>query len=200
MNGGWAYGYSKDAGAHTDTSVVGWQLQALKACEHTNLKFDRMNISVDKGLKYLQTMQEPDGRYRYSEGRTSKKLVGVGVLCNQMWGKGKSKEVKLGVEFIKNRFNFEWDTADLYSHYYASQAMMQAGGSYWNHYNNLFRDELLKNQNPDGSWKHRGDKGDSKNSVYLNTLCILMLEVYYRFLNTTGEDSSSGSKLSDRPI
>lgn len=199
VNGGWAYAYSKVAGGHTDTSVVGWQLQALKACEHTNLKFEGMNKSVDRGLKYLQTLQGTNGSYGYT-GRGGMKLTGVGVLCNQMWGKGKSKEVKLGVEFIKTNFKFKWETVDLYSHYYASQAMMQAGGSNWKHYNDLFRDELLKNQNPDGSWKEPGHKIHGANPVYINTLCILMLEVYYRFLNSSGGSSSGGSKLSDRPI
>ena len=187
VNGGWAYGYNKATGGHTDTSVVGWQLQALKACSHTSLKFKGMNASVDKGLDYLVTCQAPDGSFGYSSpgGRTG--LTGVGVLCHQMWGKEKSKPVRNGVKFIKENFKMEWESADLYSHYYASQAMMQAGGSNWKSYNSQFRDELLKNQNPDGSWKAPGHKMHGESPVYINTLCVLMLEVYYRFLNSSGQ-------------
>ncbi len=186
VNGGWAYGYNKDSGGHTDTSIVGWQLQALKACSHTNLKFDKMDKAVDKGLDYLASMQAPNGSFGYNAPGNRPGLTGVGVLCHQMWGKEKSKEVKNGLKFIDDNFKLEWENADLYSHYYASQAMMQAGGSKWKSYNSHFRDELLRNQNPDGSWKATGHKMHGASPVYSNTLCILMLEVYYRFLNSSG--------------
>ncbi len=189
-NGGWAYMYATEKG-HTDTSVVGWQLQALKACSHTNIKYKGMNSAVQKGLDYMANCQAESGSFGYtnSGGRTA--LTGVGALCFQMWGKEKSKEARNGVKFIKENFKLDWNTADsdLYSHYYASQAMMQAGGSYWNFYNDLFRDQLLNNQNPDGSWKAPKFVGHGQtveNAVYRNTLCILMLEVYYRFLNSSG--------------
>lgn len=190
VNGGWAYGYSKVQGGHTDTSIVGWQLQALKACSHTNTKYKGMDSAVDKGLAYLAKCQHESGSFGYSGpgGRTG--LTGVGVLCHQMWGEDKSKEARNGIKFIKKNFTFQWDSADLYSHYYASQAMMQAGGGNWRDYNDLFRDQLLKNQNSDGSWKAPGHKMHGANPVYINTLCILMLEVYYRFLSSDGGGSS----------
>lgn len=192
-NGGWAYGYSTEKNAHTDSSIVGWQLQALKACHHTNIKYKGMTSAIGKGLDYLAALQAKDGSFGYS-GPGGNKLTGVGVLCFQMWGKNKSKEARNGVRFIRENFKLDWNTADsdLYSHYYASQAMMQAGGRYWKFYNDLFRDQLLNNQNPDGSWKAPKFVGHGQtveNAVYRNTLCILMLEVYYRFLNSTGGGS-----------
>ncbi len=187
-NGGWAYGYGTTGAAHTDTSVVGWQLQALKACSHTSIKYKGMKSAVDKGLKYLVTCQAASGSFGYTgpDGRVG--LTGVGVLCHQMWGEEKSKAARNGVKFIKENFKLDWNTpnSDLYSHYYASQAMMQAGGSYWKSYNDMFRDQLLNNQNPDGSWKAPVYKMHGASPVYINTLSILMLEVYYRFLNSTG--------------
>ena len=59
-----------------------------------------------------------------------------------------------------------------------------------------FRDQLLANQDADGSWKIPGgghkiaavapqwaaDTAEGK--IYRTTLCTLMLEVYYRFLST----------------
>jgi hypothetical protein len=64
--------------------------------------------------------------------------------------------------------------------------MMQAGGKYWKFYNDLYRDQILNNQNADGSWKAPkfGGHGLGGDVVYRNALCILMLEVYYRFLNS----------------
>ena len=195
-NGGWAYMYATEKG-HTDTSVVGWQLQALKACSHAGIKYKGMNSAVKRGLEYLATCQNENGGFGYTgPGGPSGNakyfgLTGVGVLCHQMWEKGNSKEARKGVKYIKENTKLDWNTADsdLYSHYYESQAMMQAGGSNWKFYNDLFRDQLLNNQNPDGSWKAPQFAGHGQtpgNAVYRNALCTLMLEVYYRFLNSSG--------------
>ena len=51
---------------------------------------------------------------------------------------------------IRTRFDYNSEFADLYGHYYESQAMMQRGGEDWVKYNELFRDQLLDNQDLDG--------------------------------------------------
>jgi hypothetical protein len=118
-----------------------------------------------------------------------------------MWGEKTSKEAREGVKYIKDSFKLDWMTkdSDLYSHYYASQAMMQAGGSAWRSYNKDFRDQLLYNQNTDGSWKAPAFSGHGQSAdstLYNTTLCVLMLEVYYRFLNSSG---GGGASRSSRP-
>ncbi len=198
-NGGWAYGYSKIKGGHTDSSVVGWQLQALKACSHTNIKYKGMDAAVKNGLAYLSGLQNDNGAFGYNSNAPRAGLTGVGVLCFQMWDKGKSKEVRTGVKYIKENMKLDWNTADsdLYAHYYASQAMMQAGDNNWKSYNKDFRDQLLENQNPDGSWKAPAFTGHGQtaaNDIYRNTLCVLMLEVYYRFLSTDGTANKGNSR------
>ena len=115
------------------------------------------------------------------------------MLANQMWGKGGRSEVRKGAEYIlkNSKFTYDDEWAYLYAHYYESQAMMQIGGEYWEKYNLIFRDQVLKGQNPDGSWREPG--GGKKirsvggfNQIYRTVLCTLMLEVYYRFLSTDG--------------
>jgi hypothetical protein len=207
-NGGWAYQYGTEKGAHTDVSVVGWQIQALKACSHTNIKYRGMNAAISKGLDYLATCQNDHGGFGYS-GKNSHSeyftLTGVGMLCYQMWGKGKGSEVRKASKYIieNTRFDYNTEFCDLYGHYYESQAMMQIGGDEWKKYNDLFRDQLLNNQEPDGQWKSPGGGkkpravapqfiGSGLDSrIYRNTLCTLMLEVYYRFLNTGGGGSKN---------
>ena len=51
----------------------------------------------------------------------------------------------------------------------------------------MFRDELLNNQNKDGTWPTpAGDApGKRGDPVYNTSLATLMLEVYYRFLPGT---------------
>jgi hypothetical protein len=44
------------------------------------------------------------------------------------------------------------ETYYYYGHYYAVQAMWQAGDERWNAWYPAIRDELLSRQEPDGSW------------------------------------------------
>ncbi len=203
--GGWAYNYAK-TGGHADVSVAGWQIQALKACSHTGIKFRSLLPCVNRSLAYLSTCQNENGGYGYvgpggpAGGEDYFTLTGVGMLCNQMWDKNKA-EVRKGAKYVMKNTKFDYNTefCDLYGHYYESQAMMQLGGAEWKKYNDLFRDQVLNNQDSDGSWKAPGGGGKVRgndqiknNKVYRTTLCILMLEVYYRFLSTGG--GSGGAK------
>ena len=193
-NGGWGYLYTSEGS--TDVSVAGWQIQALKACNHTNLKFRGVTACINKALDYLTTCQADNGGFGYN-GKSPVSgeyfsLTGVGMLCNQMWGKGARNEVRKGAKYVleNTKFDYATEESDLYAHYYESQAMMQRGGEDWKFYNNLFRDQLLNNQDEDGSWKQPGIggefAGDGQGKVYRTCLATLMLEVYYRFLNTGG--------------
>lgn len=211
-SGGWAYSYERSAG-HTDVSVTGWQIQALKACSHASNNFNGLSACIKDALDYLDKCQNENGGFGYTGPKPAGEtdyftLTGVGMLCNQMWGKGNRSQVRKGAKYViaNSKFDYNSEFSDLYGHYYESQAMMQLGGDDWKFYNAMFRDQLLKNQNVDGSWKSPGggkkiraagnafvgESADAK--VYRTALCTLMLEVYYRFLSTGG-----GSRDRDRP-
>ena len=202
-NGGWAYGYDASSNAHTDVSITGWHLQALKAMKHTGLDFKNLSHTASKGLRYIEGMQADDGGFGYNSkghhaGLSYYTLTGVGVLCYQMWDKGSSSQVRRGAKYISKNTKLKWGApeCDLYGHYYEAQAMMHRGGQEWKKYNDMFRDEVLRNQNSDGSWKSPDGQlravgaqfqGEGAQSVFYRTaLCTLMLEVYYRFLPGTG--------------
>jgi Prenyltransferase and squalene oxidase repeat len=208
-DGGWSYNYFIDAatatgphGLHVDTSVITWQIQALKACSHSGVSFSNMTSCINKALKFVNTFQAEDGGYGYA-GPASRPeptyatLTGAGMLCNQMWGKGSRPEVSKGAKYIlqNSRFDYDGPCCDLYGHYYESQAMMQKGGQDWVKYNEMFRDQLLNSQQADGSWRAPGSGGKIRavggelfvsTPLYRNCLNTLMLEVYYRFLSTGG--------------
>jgi hypothetical protein len=188
-NGGWAYQYAMDDG-HTDLSIVGWQLQALKACSHvTSVKFNGMADCVSKGLNYVNSLQGPTGNFGYNGpgGAGYQPLTGVGMLCNQMWDKGKSPQVAKAAKQVLENVKFDYKTgANLYAAYYESQAMMQRGGDDWKKYNNLMREQLVGNQLVDGSWGASPGSAHVNNNVFSTALCTMMLEVYYRFLSTDG--------------
>jgi hypothetical protein len=190
QNGGWAYAYAYD-NPHVDVSIVGWQVQALKACSHTPIKFKGMSSCISKALDYLASCQNKDGAFGYTypppPGKAHCPLTGVGMLCHQMWGKGNRPNVRKAAKFTLETTTFDfYKGVNLYAHYYESQAMIQRGGAEWQKYNALFRDELLKNQDKDGSWKVPPGAPHISNDVFSTCLCTLMLEVYYRFLSTGG--------------
>lgn len=197
-DGSWRYFYSEMH--HPDTSVSGWQIQALKAAHLTGLNVDGVDTAMDKAMVYLRSVQGPKGGFGYKNKEDRYSLTGVGVLCTYFWKQDKDPSVRAGIEFIldqaKTKFPVEYkgSNADLYAWYYNTQACLMFGGAAWNTWNRMFQDQLVKSQNPDGSWppvvtKSPGGtllvdpEGDGR--FYRTNLCILMLEVYYRYMPTT---------------
>ena len=187
--GGWDYGYAK--GVRNDLSVAGWQIQALKAAHLTGLGIPGVDESLDKAMGFIKQMQGNEGGFGYtkaSEQRPS--LTGVGVLCTYFWKQDKDKVVKQGIEYLlgKADVDYQGNKADLYEWYYNTQACLMFGGSAWTKWNRMFQDEIADAQSPDGSWPKTGGKGHKENDAgimgqtYRTTLCILMLEVFYRYM------------------
>jgi hypothetical protein len=202
-SGGWDYSYDESGPRGGDVSIAGWHIQALKAMKHTGIDFKNLSRCSSKALNYLSDKQSPEGGFGYSGpglhgGLDYHTLTGVGVLCYQMWGKENQSAVRKGAKYIAKNSKLKWGTefADLYGHYYEAQAMMNRGGQEWKDYNAMMRDEVLKNQNPDGTWKSPDGKlravgasfqgGGAESVFYRTALCTLMMEVYYRFLPGTG--------------
>jgi hypothetical protein len=201
-SGGWDYGYSENSKRGGDLSVSAWQIQALKACHHTGLDFRNMRTCISKAIHYVIGRQDSNGGFGYTGKRPASNigyftLTGAGVLSLQMWDKGSFSAARKGAKYIEKHTKFDYNgkTCDLYGHYYESQAMMNRGGVQWKKYNAIFRDQVLNSQNKDGSWRKPGGKNKKIRAVgaqfvqdvhYRTCLCILMLEVYYRFLPGTG--------------
>jgi hypothetical protein len=192
--GGWMYSYDKTA---NDLSVSGWQIQALKAAHLSQLNLPGVDSTMDKAMSYLDNVKGKKGGYGYRGPEDRYSLSGVGILCKLFW-KGERGELRKGMEWLleeteKNKpVKYKGDDADLYAWYYHTQACLMFGGSAWNKWNRWFQDEICDVQNPDGSWPKPGGKAhgpqtaDNKTgAVYRTTLCILMLEVFYRYMPTT---------------
>ncbi|MGC6466129.1 MAG: hypothetical protein ACON5N_11120 [Akkermansiaceae bacterium] len=201
-SGGWDYGYAEDSSRGGDLSIVGWHLQALKACMLTGLEFKNLNRAAKEGLKYVESCQLASGAMGYTGpnlggGRDGTSLAAVGALVNQMW-KGNTRVATKACRFIDKTMKFDWHTgdSDLYGHYYAAQAMMNFGGEAWDRYNERLLQQVLPNQAEDGSFLPVA-KGGAVNAPvatfaednpfathYRTCLATLMLEVYYRYLPT----------------
>lgn len=200
--GGWEYGYAETSNrGGGDLSITAWQMQALKACKHTGMDFRNLTPCVRRAMEYIEGLAGSKGGFGYSAagaGHTDYlTLTGAGMLCMQIWDRESRSAVRDGARYVDKNTRFEFNTrfADLYGHYYEAQAMLNRGGEQWKRHNNRIRDELIRNQNADGSWKVPGGGKELRavapsyvqDATYRTCLCTLMLEVYYRFLPSSGK-------------
>ena len=194
-SGGWDYSYDNKNDRNGDSSIAAWHLQALKAAKSTGLKFTGISGSIGNGLDFLEKCQHSSGGFGYDfkkrpAGRNRKhySLTGAASLCFQQHKGIANSQARAGIKYINENssFSFSKKTLSFYEHYYVAQAMINHGGDSWTKYNNLFRDELLKNQNKDGSFPDPKGPHSYSDPVYNTALGALMLEVYYRFLPGTG--------------
>ena len=191
-DGGWMYAYDK---TQSDTSVSGWQIQALKAAHLSGLKIPGVDEALDRAMKNLERVKGNNGGYGYRNAQDKYSLTGVGILCSLFW-KGDRGDLRKGMDWLidtaekEGGVKYKGDKADLYAWYYHTQACLMFGGAAWQKWNRWFQDEIVQNQSPDGSWPVTGGKGHKENDagktsqVYRTTLCILMLEVFYRYMPT----------------
>jgi hypothetical protein len=192
--GGWMYGYDQSA---DDLSVSGWQIQALKAAHLSQIKIAGVDPALDKAMKYIERVRGQRGGYGYRGPSDDYSLTGVGILCQLFWRPDRTT-LRKGMEWMleqteKNRpVTYKGDSADLYAWYYHTQACLMFGGEAWKKWNAWFQDEICDAQNPDGSWPIPGGRtfgpqtqDNMTGAVYRTSLCILMLEVFYRYMPTT---------------
>ncbi|MDC0547815.1 terpene cyclase/mutase family protein [Opitutales bacterium] len=191
-NGGWAYGFGKGVAAHTDLSVTGWNIQALKAAAYTGIEISGLDEAMDKAIEYVKKCQDSKGAFAYKMGGGGKSsLTGTGILSLQIWKNAKSEEAKKGLEWIiqNEAVKKDWSSINVYGWYYHAQACFQAtgvsgGSKFWKAWNKDFQQTVCSNQAEDGHWKHGAHfHGDTE--IYRTTMAILMLEVYYRYMPTT---------------
>jgi hypothetical protein len=191
-DGGWMYHYDK---TQSDTSVSGWQIQALKAAHLAGVNLPGVDKALDRAMQNLDRVQGPKGGYGYRTPGDRYSLSGVGVLCELFWKDRRDNKLNDAVKFILDQakdepVEYQHEKADLYAWYYHTQAMLMYGGPAWLEWEPKFRTMALKSQAADGSWPVMKSAGHGalQNSntltgaVYRTTLNILMLEAYYRYL------------------
>jgi hypothetical protein len=211
-DGGWCYSYVyTDPKTHKplsgDTSVTGWQIQALKAAHLTGLPIDGIPEALDKAMNDLDRVYNPaTGAFGYWKAGDHKyTLTGVGVLSKMFWKGRIDAQIREAMKDIMNGppVDYSSSTANLYAWYYNTQACFMVGGGSWEKWNRMFQDQLVNHQSPDGSWpvtigKEPGGlnaANDIDGQLYRTCLCTLMLEVYYRYLPT----GKAGGSALDAP-
>ena len=177
-DGGWRYDPAPQG--ESDLSVTICQMMALRAANNAGIHVSKSTI--DRAVRYTKQSANPDGGFRYMlrGGGSSFPLTGAGVTCLYGAGAYDSKEAKNGLAFLQKFFTANPGQGRyahyFYGHYYAVQAMYQAGGKHWDFWYPRIRDELLRTQMPDGSWQAEIDP------AYGTAMAALILQVPYNYL------------------
>jgi len=192
--GAFTYGYAKNG--RRDTSVAGWQVQALKAGFVAGADVPGLATALGRCADGLRANHEPStGRFLYAPepgkpdgSRPTLACTGIGVLSLQMLGLAGSREVEGGLRALAgHRPDYrapEGTGRPLYAWYYITQAMFREGQSAWRRWNGAFARTMSAAQNTDGSWISAGAEEAELGPVYGTTVSALSLMVYYRTLGT----------------
>lgn len=187
QGGGWRYG----VGQQGDTSVVGWQLMALKSGHMGYLDVPQ---NVIAGVNhFLNTVQDDNGAaYGYASPGDRPSTTAIGLLMRMYLGwEHDNPALMRGVERLSL---IGPSDSDMYYNYYATQVLHHYGGEPWDRWNQEMRDLLVNTQvrdpksHEDGSWHFDyGHSTESGGRLYNTSLATMILEVYYRHLPLYGD-------------
>jgi len=187
VGGGWRY----SPGQPGDTSVFGWQIFALRSGNMAGIKIPKKVLKACS--RYLDTASDQKKVfYSYQPGRgVSPVMTAEGLVSRQLlgWPRDFPALVK-GVGQVSAHLQ-EGGDRNIYYWYYATQLLHNMRNEQWDRWNPKIREGLIALQVNDdtcakGSWDPFSPVPDiwaeRAGRLYLTSLSILTLEVYYRYL------------------
>ncbi|MEN6458316.1 MAG: prenyltransferase/squalene oxidase repeat-containing protein [Thermoguttaceae bacterium] len=202
--GGWRYRPRRPG----DTSVVGWQLMALKSGQMAYLP---VNPAVfDKAKEFLKSVAyggQYGGIFCYLPGGQSisgddRATTAIALLCHQYMHMERNNPAMVeGTAFLMQNLP-DPERPNLYYWYYATMTMHNQPGKDWDTWNRKIRRLLIDTQSREGcaagSWYSTNGKdpwAEHGGRVMMTSLAALTLEVYYRYLPLYKVDAELNSDL-----
>jgi hypothetical protein len=181
--GGWRYA-PKQPG---DTSVMGWQIMALKSGQIAGLSVPAATLQKAKQWLHKNEGQgAKTGVFAYQGRNGNAAMTAEACLCLQYFGVASNDaHLRGGAQhLLKNLPKKGAETS--YYWYYGTQVMFHMQGDNWTQWNDALRDIVLEDQvrtGPmKGTWDPRDNWEKAGGRIYATSLRLLMLEVYYRHL------------------
>jgi hypothetical protein len=218
-NGSWGY----TAGINGDTSITGWQIQALQAARLIkDIKVADMVFRKAIGFLNVSGAGSRKAAYGYGDNASAApgtSLTSVGLLCRyyiDKWGPDNAGMAEGVLGLMKKSPGAKTKPAlDMYFYYYATQVIHFFGGDEWKTWNDGpkqpdgsrkggMRDwltdlQIAKDGENRGSWDPESAIiGKSSGRLGTTTLCILTLEVYYRHIPLYKTNDSDAIKIIDK--
>jgi hypothetical protein len=175
-SGGWRY---KPEPNDADISVTVMQIVALSSAREAGMYVPPQVLK--KAVGYVKGLQvRMEGGFGYTgPQQPGFARSSAGVMSLLMAGDRNSQEVLMGLQYLRRLpgSTFAGGEHYHYGHYYAVQAMYQAGEAYYQEWYPKIKTSLLRQQKSNGAI---GDGGEGQQ--YTTALSILILGVPYRFL------------------
>jgi len=201
-SGGWRY----VPGQAGDTSVFGWQMFALRSARLSGLRVPK---NVLKGCRAYLDSAAADGKkvtYAYTAGGPATPVMTAEALLSRQylgWPRDFPPLVK-GASMVAGHLNGSSER-NIYYWYYATQLLHNMQNKDWERWNVRVRDGLVSMQAlgdacDRGSWDPSHPQPDrwarqAGGRLFLTSLSVLSLEVYYRYLplyQTPDQDTAKG--------
>lgn len=190
--GGWRY----DPGQEGDTSVLGWQVMALKSAQMAGV--DVPSAAFRSAKDWLKRVAHPAraGLYAYQPGMPhTPSMTAEAMFTRLLLGiEPTDPSMRVSAEYLLEHLPDWEEDPNTYFWYYASLALLQQQGPAWEKWNEAVSRELVEHQRRDGraagSWDPVGQWAEVGGRVYQTAICTLILEVYYRYLPLYSPDSS----------
>ncbi|MEN6663703.1 MAG: hypothetical protein ABFD85_06845 [Phycisphaerae bacterium] len=182
--GGWRY---TSAPSDSDTSVVGWQVMALKSARLAGLDIPEEPFELARGWLERVGGGTHGGLYGYTgKGASSPAMVAEGMFCQQLMGLPPTlPRMDESAKYLGENLP-STGPRNFYYWYYACLAMYQHQGEGWEKWNSDIQKLLLTSQimqgDPAGSWDPNDTYGSYTGRVITTAMATLSLEVYYRYL------------------
>ena len=181
--GGWRYKPGDDG----DTSLLGWQVMALKSAKLAGIPIPAQ--AQEGALRFLDAASSGPRRglvaYRPTE-LPSRPMTAEALACRLFLGMAPyDSSARESADYLLGELPGSTRT-NLYYWYYGTLGMYQLQGPHWRQWNQALRTTLLASQEKQGtlagSWSPDTVWGGYGGRVYSTALATLSLEVYYRFL------------------
>jgi hypothetical protein len=174
-----------------DTSVVGWQVMAVKSAQMAGLEVNPAAIAGAHKWLALVAKGKHKGLFSYNTATAATPAMSsVGLLCTQYLGaKRDDPAIQEGIAHLLANLP-KLEERNTYYWYYATQVMHNVPGPEWDTWNRQMRRVLIDSQVKEGcaagSWDPYQPAPDPwrvpGGRIMVTSLCCLTLEVYYRYL------------------
>lgn len=176
--GGWRY---NPVPYDADVSVTICLVMGLRSARNAGIEVSR--DTIDRAVTYVRQCQNPDGGFKYQldVGASAWPRSAAGVAALYYAGIYEDESLNRGLAYLTMAAMPGTGRAPrthyFYGHYYAVQAMYLAGGEWWSRWWPATREELLAQQQDNGSWDDR-----SVGPTYSTAMALLVLQMPKRYL------------------
>ena len=176
--GGWRYAPRPDAGQ--DTSVTAMVFVSLASAREAGVLVPKETIDRVTGYLRDQVWDERTGGFGYQGKGFTIACTAGGVYAAQLAGNRDTEWVEAALNSLENNpkmFSRKDNGHYYYSHYYAMQAMVQAGDERYAKWYPKIRDSLVSLQQSNGSWQEKEEDYPHK-----TPMAIIILGTPHRYI------------------